>query len=134
MHADSAGCAKLYEQVKQSASTDNLIIGYKGAITASMADYMKSKEEKLRLFSEGKNLIEQSIKADASNVELRFLRFTIQTNAPKALGYNKQMEDDRIFINSHIGMVKDGSLQQKIKDYMAAHPSAKTTAPQKAPN
>jgi len=75
---DSITCGKLYDKVENLTSTDNLINGYKGAITAAMANHVKSKAEKLKLFNSGKKLIEAAIKADAQNVELRFLRFTIQ--------------------------------------------------------
>lgn len=123
LNTDSTSCAKLYKQVNQSTSTDNTYNGYKGAITAAMANHVKNNGEKLKLFNAGKSLLEQSIKKDANNVELRFLRLTIQTNCPKALGYNKQIAEDKAFINVHIETLEDASLRQKVKDYLAAHPS-----------
>ena len=134
LHTDSASCARLYAQVSQTTSADNTYNAYKGAITASMANHVKNAAEKLKLFNEGKALLEQSIKNDASNTELRFLRLTIQTNCPKALGYNKQIEGDKTFIADHLETVKDASLQQKIKDYMVAHKYLILKKPEAVPN
>ena len=80
VRTDSSSCAKLYKKINQGTITDNLLTGYKGAITASMANYSKNKQEKINLFKEGKQLLEKAIVKDSNDVELRFLRMTIQTN------------------------------------------------------
>ncbi|MCW3085194.1 MAG: hypothetical protein JWP12_2560 [Bacteroidetes bacterium] len=118
LNTDSATCTKLYNKLSKNNSTDNLINGYKGAITASMANHVKNKEEKIKLFTAGKKLIEQSIKSDSANVELRFLRFTIQTNCPKALGYYKQIDPDKKYIISHFASLKNTDLRHKIAEYL----------------
>ena len=115
--SDSGTCAKLYEKVVKDKNPDNTIQCYKGAVTAAMADYTKNKSEKLKLFREGKTLIEQSIAKDSSNVELRFLRFTVQSACPKALGYNHQIESDRTFIMSNKSEIKNLSVKKSIDDY-----------------
>ncbi|MCW3101671.1 MAG: hypothetical protein JWO09_111 [Bacteroidetes bacterium] len=120
LNTDSATCAELYAKVSKTNSPDNLITGYKGAITASMASHVKSKQEKIKLFTNGKKLLEQAIAADSANVELRFLRFTIQTNCPKALGYYRQADTDKRYILSHLDSLKNTSLKNKISEYMLA--------------
>jgi hypothetical protein len=98
INTDSISCANLYQKIIKDNQNDNLTIAYKGAITASMANFAKNKKEKLNLFTTGKRLLEQSIAADSSNIETRFLRYTIQTSCPKILGYNKQIQPDKNFI------------------------------------
>ncbi len=115
---DSASCARLYTKITKENSSNNIIICYKGAITASMADYSKNKTEKLKLFSEGKKLVEQCIAKDTSNVELRFLRFTVQTSCPKILGYNKQIEKDKKYILSVYKSITISRLRTMIFDYL----------------
>jgi len=120
LDTDSAACAKLYAKLQKAGSDNNLINGYKGAVTAAMANHAKSREEKIKLFTAGKKLIEQSVKTDSANVELRFLRFTIQTNCPKALGYYKQLTPDKKYIIAHLQTLKNPALQSKISDYLLA--------------
>lgn len=118
--SDSVACSKLYAKAFADNSTDNMIIGYKGAISAAMANHIKNKSEKLKFFNAGKKLIEQSIKADAQNMELRFLRFTIQTNCPKALGYNDEIESDKKFVMESLGSMKNATLKKKMIAFLLA--------------
>lgn len=122
LNTDSAACAKLYFKISKTNTTDNLISGYKGAITAAMANHVKSKQEKIQLFNSGKKMLEQSIAADTGNVELRFLRFTIQSNCPKALGYHRQLEPDKKYIVTHFSSVKNTSVRAKMEDYLLNSP------------
>jgi hypothetical protein len=119
---DSSSCAKLYQKITKENSTYNTIICYRGAITATMADYSKNKLEKLNLFKEGKKLIEQSIAKDTNNAELRFLRFTIQTNCPKILGYNKQIDADKMIILKNISAIKNQELKKSMNDFLLHSP------------
>jgi hypothetical protein len=118
LNTDSAACAKLYEKIAALHTSDNLILGYKGATTAAMANFVKAKTEKIKLFNEGKKILEQSIKNDSSDTELRFLRFTIQTNAPKALGYHKQIENDKKHILTHYNEIRNITVKGRISEYL----------------
>lgn len=115
---DSIACAKLYKKIKDQTFSDNTMQGYKGAITASMANHSKNKQEKIKLFNSGKKLLEESIKADSSNVELLFLRLTIQSSCPKALGYNSKIEKDKSFIITHIDTVKNSLIKKRIIEFL----------------
>ena len=116
--SDSVSCSKLYQKIIKDKSTDNTILCYKGAISAAMADYIKNKQEKIKLFTTGKKLIEESISKDTNNIEFRFLRFTIQTNCPKALGYNKQIASDKKKIVDNYSTNKNSVLQHTMFDYL----------------
>ncbi|MCW3071016.1 MAG: hypothetical protein JWO44_906 [Bacteroidetes bacterium] len=129
LNTDSTACAELYAKINKTNSTDNLINGYKGAVSASMANHVKSRQEKIKLFNSGKKLLEQAIATDSANVELRFLRFTIQTNCPKALGYYRQAGTDKKYIIAHLGSLKNTSFKNKIIEYMLS--SANLSAEEK---
>jgi hypothetical protein len=118
VNADSLSCFKLYKKVSQIKDQDNTINGYKGAISAMKASFVKDKKEKLKLFNEGKEMLERSIVTDSSNIELRFLRFTIQTNAPKVLGYNKKIESDKNYIITHFDSVNKSALKNMMQDFL----------------
>jgi len=120
LNTDSIACKKIFNKIQNLNSSNNSIIGYKGAIYASMANYAKSKQEKIKLFNDGKKMLEQSIKADSSNVELRFLRLTIQTNCPKALGYHKQINSDKNFIVTNFNTLKSSDLKSKMLEFLIA--------------
>lgn len=71
---------------------------YQGGLTMKKSDYLKSAAKKIETFKAGHKLLEAVIKADPNNAEYRFIRLTIQENAPKILKYNKNIEEDKALI------------------------------------
>ncbi|MEP6596944.1 MAG: hypothetical protein ABJA71_13410 [Ginsengibacter sp.] len=41
-------------------------------------------------------MLDKAMDADAENVELKFLRFTIQTNVPAFLGYSDSINKNKV--------------------------------------
>jgi len=65
--------------------------------------FMKSKLVKFPLtkynyFKKGKKQLGSLINSNKSNVEIRYLRFLLQSEMPKFLGYHKNIEDDYLLI------------------------------------
>jgi hypothetical protein len=118
VNVDSISCHKLYTKINQLSPTDPIVMAYKGAITATKANFSKQKEEKLKLFSAGKKMLEQAIEKDTTNIELRFLRFTIQSNSPKVLGYYKQLQSDKKYILVNYTSVKNTVLKKSMLDFL----------------
>jgi len=61
-----------------------------------------------------KAMLEDAIKADEKNFELRFLRVTAQTNMPSFLGYRGDIDQDKKFILNSFSQIKDESLEQYV--------------------
>ena len=78
----------------EKEKTTPLNRAYKGALIAKKAGFKKKVSEKIKLFKSGVILLEAELKKDTKNVEFRFLRLTIQENAPKILKYNTNIEED----------------------------------------
>ncbi|HRH03537.1 MAG TPA: hypothetical protein PLN13_12345 [Bacteroidia bacterium] len=113
-------CKKLYEKLaKIDEANQNLLLGYKGAVLAEMARHEKDAPKKLKLFKEGKRKLEQAIINDLENVELRFLRLSIQLHTPDVLHYNAQIKSDKLFIESNLEKLKNEKLKKSISEYMA---------------
>ncbi|MDC1211994.1 hypothetical protein N8Z73_00795 [bacterium] len=67
---------------------------YLGAAKALMAEVVSNPYTKLSYFNDGKKLIDQAIKMDPKNAELRYLRFMIQQNTPDFLNYSDDINAD----------------------------------------
>ncbi len=128
---DSVSCAKLYKKIVKSNNADALTTAYRGAITAAMANYSKDKKEKIILFNTGKKILEQSIATDSSNIEIRFLRYTVQTSCPKALGYNKQLKSDKDFILKNYSSITSIAIKNMIKIFLLQYTTLTETEKQK---
>ncbi len=118
MH-DKATCEAAYKKIASVQNSDNhLLMGYKAAITVAMSKHLKTTKEKISHFNNGKQLMESSIVKDAKNVELRFLRFTIQSNCPAVLKYNKSLTTDKLFIIDNLTSVQNTTIRSRIKDFL----------------
>ncbi len=69
---------------------------------------------KLNTFKEGKKNIEQAIKKEPENVELRFIRLSVQKNAPSFLGYKSNINEDAKFIKENRHQIRSEILQKNI--------------------
>lgn len=95
-----------------------LFLGYKSSATMMMARYASNPFSKLSYFNKGKKMLEKAVKADMNNIELRSLRFLVQSNVPSFLGYNDEIDLDKSFIVKNAHTVKDPELKQNIIYFM----------------
>ena len=112
-------CERLIDQLSTfNVETNPLLFGYKGSATMMMAQYVSNPFSKLSNFYKGKNMLDEAIQADQENMELRFLRFAAQTEAPAMLGYRGEIEQDKNLILSSLPASDDLSLKQLIIGYL----------------
>jgi hypothetical protein len=79
-----------------------------------MAKYVFNPYTKLSNFNRGKTLLENCIATGKENVELRYLRFTVQVNAPAFLGYKDNIQSDKTFLVNSLSALNDSELKQMI--------------------
>ncbi len=89
----------------------------------AVANFVQSKHSwnpytKLEHFNAGKVQLEYAIIQEDENIELRFLRLSIQENLPSFLGYNSQIKADRSFLVDHLDQILDEDLKSKISTYL----------------
>lgn len=110
---------KLSAMLTNIAPNDVLLMGYKGASIMMEAKHVVNPFTKMSKFKKGKNLIEDAIKNDANNTELRYVRLTIQTNLPAFLGYDEAIKNDKTFLIEHLPSLKDTDLKNRIVKYLS---------------
>ena len=94
-----------------------ILMGYKACGTMMMAKYVLNPFSKLSHFRKGKKMLETVIAVNDKVVELRFLRYSIQTNTPSFLGYNNHIGEDKIFLKKAVPFLNDAVLSNKIYAY-----------------
>lgn len=95
-----------------------LYLGFKGVATMILAKHTSNPLSKLSNFKQGKTMLENAISADKANVELRFLRLSVQNNAPGFLNYNDKIKQDKEFLTQAIPTIKDRQLKKSIMEYL----------------
>lgn len=94
-----------------------VLICYKGAAKIISAKFTYNPFKRYRAFLNGKQLIETALAKDTGNIEMRFLRFTMQTNLPVVLGYSGNIAEDKNYIVSHFRFVKDVTVRSLVLSY-----------------
>lgn len=112
-------CKEMLTLLKPYDEANNpLYLGYKAGANMIMAKHVKNPITKISWFNKGKKMLETAIKADAKDVELRCLRFGIQSNVPSFLNYKEDISRDKKFILQSYSHVKDPVLRKNIVSYM----------------
>lgn len=96
----------------------SLFDAYMGTLLMRKAGFEKGPPNKLKTFKKGTKLLEKEIRNDPKNAEYRFLRLIIQENAPKILGYNKNLNEDKQLILDEYDK-SEPELKKIIKNYSA---------------
>lgn len=95
-----------------------LLLGYKGSATALLAKYSINPYRKVKYFNAGVAVVEKAIKKEPSNFELRYIRFSIQTNAPGFLGYYDNIASDKSFLLKGISAISDQDLKKNVTAFL----------------
>jgi hypothetical protein len=108
----------LLELSEKKDIKDPVVLGYKGAGHMMMAKHVGNPFKKISHFNKGKDIFSSAIAADKQNLELRFLRFAVQAEAPAFLGYRDNLEEDKALLIAGVDTLKDKELQKMILDYL----------------
>ena len=119
LQEDSA--KKMYDMLKPVTETsDPVLLCYKGAVTMVQAKFFFNPVTKFGCFVKGKKLVENAITRDSNNIEMRYLRFTLQSNLPSFLGYNSQLKTDKDYLINHCQLLNNGVLRDMIISFLLA--------------
>ncbi len=116
---NESSCKKLVTSLQDvDAKINPIAAGYKACGMMMMAKYYINPVSKINTFNEGKELLNVCIAANNKAVELRFLRFAAQCEAPGFLGYDEDMSNDKALIIKSYPQLKDSYLKEMIRSYM----------------
>ncbi|TGE25335.1 hypothetical protein E5K00_09145 [Hymenobacter aquaticus] len=92
--ADKAAGEKFYKLMADYNDKDAVILGYKGAAEAIRARDA-SMFNKLSYVQAASRTFDQAVALAPTNAEVRFLRFSVETNLPSFLGLSQHVDEDR---------------------------------------
>lgn len=79
-----------------------------------MANHVSNPITKLEYFKRGKANLESVIAQHPFEIELRYLRYSIQRECPSFLRYNNALENDLKFLQAEVTTLTDATLQAMI--------------------
>ncbi len=117
-HSDSAS-KTLFEDSRRSydSSRKPIALAFFALGNFLMAKHSTNPITQYYYFSKGQKALEEAVRKDPKNLEIRFIRFMSQDQAPAVLGYRSNLAADRKFILSEMKRSSDADLIRKIKSY-----------------
>lgn len=116
---DKTQVPAFYDMLSHVEEKDGVALyAYKCAAVALKARHAKTIKGKKEGFKKGATNLEALIAKHPNRIEPRFIRLSIQENAPKILRYKSKIGEDKMFILKQYSNIKSKSLQKHIKDYI----------------
>ncbi len=115
---NSASSDSLLQQLATIEQPTPLIKAYIGATEAIKTQTKWNPYSKYACLKRSRKALNEAVSLDTSNVEIRFLRFSIQHHIPPWLGFSKQMEVDKAVILNNLLRYEAGTLNEKIRQYI----------------
>lgn len=108
-----------YDEIleKYESTNEPIVKGYRAMYYMLVSRKSWNPYSKYANFSKGKELLEEAIEEEPSNLELIYLRYCIQVEIPKILNYSNNIKGDKTFILKNWFSLKDEDLKLKVKNY-----------------
>ncbi|MHA7057015.1 hypothetical protein ACWGOQ_0007340 [Aquimarina sp. M1] len=111
---------KFLEFVKNTDYQNDLVLSaYYGCALTLKASFSEKRGDKISFFKQGKNLIENAIEAAPDNIELRMIRLSVQSSAPRITRYYREIDEDKNYLINNIDKITSPKLKEFIKGYMS---------------
>jgi hypothetical protein len=119
--ADKQAGEKFYNLLHDYTGQDALVLGYKAASEAIKARDA-SMLNKLTYVQQSAKTFDQAVSLDSNNAEIRFLRFSVESNLPPFLGLSKHVDEDKAFLLQaalqHPGSGMDAEAFQTVRGFL----------------
>ena len=104
---------------KTDYEEDPVLAAYYGCSLTLKAFYADRTGDKISFFKQGKKMIEAAAISDPNNIEIRMIRLSVQSTAPRITRYYKNIDADKNYIIQHIDNVSSPKLKDFIKGFMS---------------
>lgn len=108
-------CKRMIEELEQSKEKSAVYLAYLGGYQTIWAHHVFSPMSKFSTFKKGKKNIELAISKEPENVEIRYIRFMVQKNAPSFLGYNGNLKEDKDYMIKNKNNVHSELIQKDLE-------------------
>lgn len=108
-------CKNMIVELENVKSDSAIYLAYLGGLQVFLANHVFSPFSKLSTFNKGKKNIEEAISKEPNNIEIHFIRLSIQMKAPLFLGYSSNVAADTEFIENNRRQIKSILLKNNIE-------------------
>lgn len=110
---------KLYNMLSGESKLTPLLLAYKGATKAILAKHVFMVNKKYSYAKDGIQTLHRAVELEGSNIEIRYLRFTIEYHLPSFLGLSKDLDEDKNAFVKHMGKRTEHLISSELFKEMA---------------
>jgi hypothetical protein len=92
---DEKAADRFYQKLKKQNLSEPLLLAYFGSAQAIRARHAINPYNKVSFLRAGMKTLNSAVAKDSENLEIRYLRFSLEHYIPSFLGYSKHLESDR---------------------------------------
>jgi tetratricopeptide (TPR) repeat protein len=119
---DSKAGKEFHELMSNYEDNNPVVLAYKAVSEAIMAKHIWNPYFKMKHLQQSAEIFEQAVKLDASNPEIRFLRFTVEHYVPRYLNMSKNLQEDKAKVISGLQRHPNSGLStdmaRNIRDFL----------------
>jgi hypothetical protein len=104
----------LYNSLNGIKEKTGIVNGFIGALFALKAKHAWNPYSKIKYINRSEKIFQQAIAADPHNIEIRFMRFSVEHNVPSILGFNKDLAADSEDIIAQLAKKNYGSADKEL--------------------
>ena len=107
---------------KVDSSLNSVKEAYNACAIILLAKHCNNPIKKIQYFNKGKDLLENILHKHPNNIEIRFLRYAVQTSVPKLLNYYSNISEDKNMVLQNLKNIKnDNDLIEKITNFLKSN-------------
>ncbi|KUG09763.1 hypothetical protein ASU33_18980 [Solirubrum puertoriconensis] len=122
---DEEASRRFHLLMRNYTGRDAVVLAYKAASEAIMAKHTGGVFDKLDRVKAASQQFDAAVALNPKHPEVRFLRFSIESNLPKFLGASKHLDEDRILLVQallrHPKSGLDAEAFRIVRDFMLTH-------------
>jgi|SRR5579875_1917555 len=112
--SDKKLCETMIAELEKNKN-DNIELAYLGAFQAIWAKHISNPISKITSFYRAKANIEKAVRNEKNNIEIRFVRLSVQKNCPAFLGYNTNLQEDERFLRENMKNISSKELLNMVE-------------------
>lgn len=111
---DKSICQSMIQQLEKNPET-NVHLAYLGAFQTIWSNYTFRPVDKISTFNKGKTNIDKAVKLSPNDVEIIFIRHSVQKTCPGFLGYKNNWKEDEFFLSKKRNSITSATLKNMVE-------------------
>ncbi len=109
----------LFDKINKISNPSPVVVAYRGVLEAILVKTKWSPFAKFALLNKSRESFAKAVSEKSNDLEIRFLRFSVEHHVPDVLGYSQNLAADKDFIIENLHFFeRDEHISDQMTDYI----------------